>query len=234
MSSIFCSATHPCSVPWLLLLIRFFLRRPCHFQPPLVPSYLYPASCLDITRLLFRHLAIHFLNLKALFSVKPSYFFHPFRLLNLSESPCRQWPSYHWLPRTPFLASISPGFLGAFRSACHLVITDFLLSLLFDLADGADTFLYCVTTGTIEPETIWMPTSGCVICLLINKSYGIRTWQFPKISGSKINKYICNKISPLKMREEGTPKTLCILNTSWYKSSYDCCEETLFQWWSRM
>lgn len=142
MSNIFCSATHLSSVPWLLL-IRFFLRHPWHFPSPLSPSYLHPASCLDITRLLFRLLPIHFLNLKALLSVKPSYLFHtfPFLLLNLSESPCRQWPRYHWLPRTPFLASINPGFLGAVHSACHLVITDFLLSLLFDLVDGADTFL---------------------------------------------------------------------------------------------
>lgn len=113
MRNIFCFAIHSSSILWLLLLMRFFLRLPWHFPPPLASSYLHPPSSLDITGLLFRLLPIHFLNLKALLSVKPSYLSYPFPfgLLNLSESPCRQWPSYRWLPSIPLLASINLGFL---------------------------------------------------------------------------------------------------------------------------
>lgn len=236
MSNIFCFAIHPSSVLWLLLLMRFFLPLPWHFPRPLASSYLHPASCLDITGLLFRLLPIHFLNLKALLSVKPSYLSHPFPsgLVNLSMSPYRQWPSYHWLPRIPLLASINLGLgrvallaiwlLLIFWLAYYLTLqmepvrssessVNFYRTLLCKSPEDCTlqfSFLFLtVRSCTIEPETVWMPTSTCAICLSINKSYEIRTWPFPKISG--------NKITHFKTGEERTPKTLCILNISWYK-----------------
>jgi hypothetical protein len=161
MSNIFCFVTHlsKCS---LTASSHPFLPSPSvAFSATSCSCFLHPASCLVITRLLFRLLQIHFLNLKAFLSVKQSYLFHPFpfRLLNLSLSPLADNGQATIDFLVLFSGQYQSAFLRAVRSAWHLVITDFFSlayysSLKTEPIRSSEssvnfTELYCVKTQKI-------------------------------------------------------------------------------------